>query len=88
MLNSVVPEPVEGPVRNILHRIDKGLRIVLKPFQIVSNFILFTVAYFLGVGLSSIFYRLGNKSKTIPPDSYWLDVPPAPKDRDSWLRPF
>lgn len=76
------------PIRDVLHRIDKGLRIVLKPFQIVSNFVLFSVAYFIGIGLSSVFYRLGNKIKADKPDSYWREIPPAPKDRDAWLRPF
>jgi len=76
------------PILDVLHRTDRGLRIVLKPFQIVSNFILFTVAYFIGIGLSSIFYRFGNKIKAGHTDSYWREIPPAPKDRDAWLRPF
>jgi len=79
------------PVSDVLHRIDRGLRIVLKPFQIVSNFVLFSVAYFFGIGLSSVFYRLGNKIKSDHPDSsdsYWREIPPAPKERDAWLRPF
>ena len=70
--------------------LDRWLRIVLRPFQIVSNFVFLTVAYFLGIGLSSIFYRLGpgRKKEAVDPESYWLKVPPAPKERDAWLRPF
>ena len=70
--------------------LDRGLRAVLKPFQIVGNFVFLTVAYFLGIGLSSIFYRLGpgRNKEAINPDSYWKKVPSAPKERDAWLRPF
>jgi hypothetical protein len=64
---------------------------VLKPLQIVSNFVFLLLAYVLGVGLSALFYRLGpgrTKREAITPATYWRDLPPASKNKDAWLRPF
>jgi hypothetical protein len=64
---------------------------VLKPLQIVSNFVFLFLAYVLGVGLSALFYRLGpgrKKREATPPATYWRDLPPASKHKDAWLRPF
>jgi hypothetical protein len=88
------PPPATG-WRKSLAAFSNGLMFVLKPLQIVSNFVFLTVAYVLGVGASSLLYRLGPgkaRARTGSPDpsldSYWRELPPAPADRDSWLRPF
>jgi hypothetical protein len=85
-----------GMLRKLLARFNKGLLIVLKPLQIVNNFIFLAIAYFIGVGFSSVLYRLGPGRKKsggtahVPDssDSYWLKMPPAPRDKAAWLRPF
>ena len=88
------PRPVTG-WRKALQIFNKGLMTLLKPLQIVSNFTLLTLAYILGVGLSALFYRLGSgrsrareASPPSSPSTYWRELPPAPQDRDAWLRPF
>lgn len=52
-----------GPFRNLLRRLNNGLLVVLKPLQIVNNFLFLAVAYFVGVGFSSVLYRLGPGKK-------------------------
>jgi|GEM_PF-4291656 len=85
------PVPATG-LKKVLEAFSKGLMTVLKPMQIIGNFVFLTVAYVFGVGLSSLFYRLGPgrraKTESEQVESYWSDVPPAPRDRDAWLRPF
>jgi hypothetical protein len=87
------PPPVGW--KKALAAFNRGLMFVLRPLQIVGNFVFLTVAYVLGVGLSSLLYRLGpgrERAGTGYPDSsldtYWRELPPAPTDRDAWLRPF
>ena len=81
-----------GALRKLLDGLNKGLLVILKPLQIVNNFIFLAVAYYVGVGFSAILYRLGpgkkNKMKSGPVDSYWRKMPPAPRDSASWQRPF
>lgn len=84
------PVPATG-WRKGLEAFSKGLMFVLKPLQIVSNYVFLGLAYVLGVGLSSLFYRLGPRRKarqTSDQATYWRELPPAPKDKDAWLRPF
>lgn len=85
------PVPTTGWKRP-LEVFSNGLMTVLKPLQIVGNFVFLTVAYILGVGLSSLFYRLGPgrraRGESGGVESYWTAVPPAPRDQDAWLRPF
>jgi hypothetical protein len=88
------PAPVTG-WRKSVAAFNKGLMFVLRPLQIVSNFVFLTLAYALGVGVSSLLYRLGpgrrngrTGSPHKSPDTYWRQLPPASTDRDSWLRPF
>jgi hypothetical protein len=85
-----------GALRKLLGRLNKGLLVVLKPLQILNNFLFLALAYFIGVGFSSLLYRLGpGKKKTAKiatpadsGDSYWRELPPAPRDKAAWLRPF
>lgn len=78
--------------------------------QIVGNFVFLGVAYFVGVGISSLLYRIGpgrakRRAETGVPESghpdasvasgtapdagsLWIELPPAPRDKDAWLRPF
>ena len=74
----------------MLTKLDRALRVVLRPMQIVSNFVFLTLTYFLGVGLSGIWYRLteGRKKRPDSPESYWIPLPPKDDSRDRWLRPF
>ncbi|MCD6024053.1 MAG: hypothetical protein K0Q91_969 [Fibrobacteria bacterium] len=82
----------DGALRKFLGRLNKGLLVVLKPLQILNNFLFLAIAYYIGVGLSSILYRLGpakkNGAKSAVADSYWREMPPAPRDPAAWQRPF
>lgn len=88
------PVPATG-WRKGLDALSRGLMFVLKPLQIVSNFVFLTLAYVLGIGLSALFYRLGPGRKAAADardvqsaDTYWRELPSAPRERDAWLRPF
>jgi hypothetical protein len=86
------PKPATG-WRKALESFNKGLMFLLKPLQIVSNFVFLTLAYVLGVGLSALFYRIGSRRRreaeaSVLPNSYWRPLPPAETDLDAWLRPF
>ncbi len=84
------PPPATG-WKKPLESFGKGLMFVLKPLQIVSNFVFLGAAYVLGVGLSSLLYRLGprRKANRAPASaSWWRELPPAPRDKDAWQRPF
>lgn len=84
------------PSQKWYSRLNRGLMIAMKPLQIVGNFVFLSVAYFVGVGISALLYRMGPGRKKLreisdAPDangSYWRALPPAPADRDAWLRPF
>lgn len=56
---------IPDPVRKLGSRLNKGLLIILKPLQIVNNFLFLAIAYFVGVGISSLLYRLGPGKKII-----------------------
>lgn len=77
-------------LRTVLAKFDKVLRIVLKPMQIAGNFVFLSIAYFLGVGLSSLWYHFteGRKKEPASGDSYWVPLPVSEKKRENWLRPF
>jgi hypothetical protein len=87
------PTPATG-WRKPLQAFGNGLMFVLRPLQIVFTFVFLALAYFLGVGLSALLYRLGPGRKKALEESpqnaatYWGELPPAPTDRESWLRPF
>jgi len=79
-----------APVSRVLRFLDKWFRILTRPLQIVSNFVFLTVTYFLGIGLSSVFYKLGPGKKKIVyrKNSFWQPMAPAPKEKEAWMRPF
>ena len=85
------PVPATG-WRRPLEVFGNGLMFVLKPLQVVSNFVFLGLAYVLGVGLSSLFYRLGPGRKArvanASSSTYWRELPQASRDKDAWLRPF
>jgi hypothetical protein len=84
------PPPATGWKRP-LESFGKGLMFILKPLQVVSNFIFLGAAYVFGVGLSSLFYRFGPRRRArqaSAPASWWRELPPAPRDKDAWSRPF
>ncbi len=84
------PLPATGWKRP-LELFGKGLMFVLKPLQVVGNFVFLGIAYFIGVGLSALLYRLGpgrNKASEASSGTYWRELPAAPSDKESWLRPF
>ena len=84
------PVPETG-WRKPLAAFSRGLMFVLKPLQVVSNFVFLLLTYVLGVGLSAFFYRLGpGRKKNMSSDSstYWRELPPASQDKDAWLLPF
>jgi len=84
------PAPATG-WRRPLEVFGQGLMFVLTPLRIVGNFVFLGLAYVLGVGLSSLFYRLGPGRKARAATgaaTYWSELPPAPRDKEAWLRPF
>lgn len=84
------PLPATG-WKKPLESFSKGLMFVLKPLQVVSNFVFLFAAYVFGVGLSSLFYRLGPRRRAArapAPETWWRALPPAPRDKDAWMRPF
>lgn len=84
------PVPATG-WRRPLELFNKGLMLALKPMQVVGNFVFLTLAYFVGVGATSILYRLGPgkaEARKGAPGTYWRELPPAPRDPEAWLRPF
>jgi hypothetical protein len=84
------PKPATG-WRRPLELFNKGLMLALKPMQVVGNFVFLTLAYFVGVGITSLLYRLGPgkaESRKEAPRTYWRELPPAPRDKEAWLRPF
>lgn len=86
------PVPATG-WRKGLEAFSRGLMFVLKPLQVVSNFVFLTLAYVVGIGLSALFYRLGPGRKAraraaTETQTYWRELPPVPRERDAWMRPF
>lgn len=82
------PPPATG-WKKPLESFGKGLMFILKPLQVVSNFVFLALAYVVGVGLSSLFYRVGQRRKPSGDEaSFWRELPTAPRDKDAWLRPF
>ncbi len=84
------PPPATG-WKKPLESFGKALMFILKPLQVVSNVVFLGAAYVIGVGLSSLFYRLGPRRKAARPSAeatYWRELPAASRDKDAWLRPF
>ena len=57
-----------------------------------NNFILLTVTYVLGIGVTSLFMRgkgrKADRHDAIPPDSYWEDLNLGKREADAYYRPF
>lgn len=60
-----------------------------------NNFILLSLAYFLGVGMSALFTRLGRKGSGSAGagsagarDTYWVDTDLGKKEADAYSRPY
>ena len=70
----------------------KGAMVFLGDVASFNNFLLLSVAYFLGAGTSAIALRLfgkANKEKAgKKPDTYWIDLNIGGKPTDSYYRPF
>jgi hypothetical protein len=62
----------------------------VQPLQNASNFVILTGTYFVGIGITSIFYRLGPGKKKIVcrENSFWQPVSTVPREKDTWMRPF
>ena len=85
-----MPLKIPPGLLTILAKLDKIFRIILKPMQIVGNFVFLTITYFLGVGLSALWYRFteGRKTDSAAGNTYWIPLPAVEKKREIWLRPF
>jgi hypothetical protein len=57
-----------------------------------NNFVFLSIAYLLGIGLTSLFMRGGSRKKpasAAPASaSQWLDLPAAPGEEDAYYRPY
>lgn len=63
-------------------------RLFLKIHRQIT-FVLLFIVYFLGIGPTSLFFRLSGRGKgTAGHGSTWQDVPPPPTDVKEYLRQF
>jgi hypothetical protein len=78
----------------------RGLALFFKGTAAFNNFIFLSVAYFIGIGLTSLFIRKEASGKPAPasaapgsavkgaPATYWSDLHVGKQDADAYYRPF
>ncbi len=94
------PSPKEGFLRRFGGAWLDGLLLFFKGTAAFNNFIFLSIAYLLGVGLTSMFVRKQGGKKPAAeaarsdghpdgnPDSYWRDLESAKREADAYYRPF
>ncbi len=68
-----------------------GFRIFFKGPASFNNFVFLSIAYILGIGLTSIFIRKGEGGKKPgdpPPSTYWRNLDLGKRDPEAYYRPF
>jgi hypothetical protein len=70
----------------------RGAKAFLEDIASFNNFLILSMAYFIGVGTSAMGIRFFEKGKTKKtnqnPDTYWTDLNIGGKPSDSYYRPF
>jgi hypothetical protein len=70
----------------------QGAKTFLEDMASFNNFLLLSLAYFIGVGASALGMRLfaGKTTKATEknPESYWTDLNIGGKPSDSYYRPY
>jgi hypothetical protein len=70
----------------------RGLKFFLEDMASFNNFLLLTLTYFIGVGISSVLMKISTKSKSKSSkkivNTYWDDIDIGAKNVDSYFRPF
>lgn len=75
-----------GTLRRIFGQPLRGLSGFFRGTAAFNNFIFLSIAYILGIGLTSIFIR---KDAQAPPRAtYWRDLNLGKQDADAYYRPF
>jgi hypothetical protein len=64
-----------------------GFSFFLRDTSAFNNFLLLSLAYFLGTGASALFTRFSRKTPSAT-DSYWVDSDLGKKERDAYYRPY
>jgi hypothetical protein len=80
-----------GALRRLGREWLHGFRLFLKGPAAFNNFILLSVAYCIGIGLTSLFIRKRNGGKPegeAPATTYWRDLAPGKRDGDAYYRPY
>jgi hypothetical protein len=80
-----------GTLRRLGREALQGLRVFLKGPASFNNFVLLSLVYFLGIGLSSLFFRGKGPAKTGMDgtiSTYWRDLDRGKRDADAYYRPF
>jgi hypothetical protein len=80
-----------GMFRKLWKALLRGLSVFFKGTTAFNNFVFLSVAYFIGIGLTSLFIRkegAGKKASGPPEASYWKDLNLGKRDADAYYRPY
>jgi hypothetical protein len=76
---------------NIFKIIFNGLKWISNILTLIINFILLSIVYFIGVGITSLIAKLFGKifiKTKNKKSSYWIDLKLKTKNEDSYYRQF
>jgi hypothetical protein len=65
-----------------------GFAYFLRDSSAFNNVLLLSLAYFLGVGISALFTRLGRKKNMPASESFWTDTDLGMKEANAYSRPY
>jgi hypothetical protein len=89
------PLPGAPTAGGTLHRLGgawlRGLLAFFKGTAAFNNFVFLSIAYILGIGLTSLFIRKEKPGKMRgegPDSTYWRDLDLGKQDADAYYRPF
>ncbi|HKP97853.1 MAG TPA: hypothetical protein VJ385_19100 [Fibrobacteria bacterium] len=92
------PAPEKGETGGSLRRLRRawlqGVRAFFHGTAACNNFVFLSAAYFLGIGITSLFLRRGRRrapdpaSSAGPAGSYWRDLNLGKREADAYYRPF
>ncbi|MDB5106091.1 MAG: hypothetical protein JWP91_3780 [Fibrobacteres bacterium] len=93
-LGEAGPIPVDatgGALRKAGREWLAGLRLFFKGPAAFNNFVFLSIAYFLGIGLTSMFIRKAGHAKSGvegSEPSHWRDLDLGKQDADAYYRPY
>jgi hypothetical protein len=81
-----------GLVRDFGAAFPEGIRLFFKGTAAFNNFLFLSIAYILGIGLTSLFMRGKGEGKPAsaanPPGSHWRELKTGKEEADAFYRPF